>query len=472
MRARRTKRKESDIRRHQPAEKIATPFSPLPISVPTASRCACGGGCPTCQARTMGMKVSSPEDAQERQATQVARQVGGQTANTTPARDKDEVVTSSAASGASPVPKSSGQPLDPATRSFMEPRLGFDLSPVLLHTDAAAALSAQSLGAHAYTVGTHIVFGKNQYKPGTASGNQLLAHELVHAIQQTHGSGARDPGGRTNLLQADSIIQRDYALEPPHPEAAPAVALTPAQMVDAIAANERMLGAAGVDAIREIRDVLGVSPEPAVVDEEFVNAVLQWQAEQGLPEDGRLGPRSARPLFREIGAEGGSCRVKSGPTYTPGGTFAAVPAGGRDDAHFRMAAEFESDLSAMIFPSCCEVRQFIRWNAAAAASFTGGTVPHAGFPAAHPSDSWIEDRNGADTLRYGRRVGLSGGVAGNRYLDATGATNQAFGHIFQGEDFPGGPAALAGQWRFLLKVVDVCNGGTTVGTQDVIRINW
>lgn len=45
-------------------------------------------------------------------------------------------------------------------------------------------------------------------------------------------------------------------------------------------------------------------------------------------------------------------------------------------------------------------------------------------------------------------------------------------HIYEGQDDPGGAAALAGQWRFLLKVVDVCNGGTTVGTQDVIRINW
>jgi Domain of unknown function (DUF4157) len=80
--------------------------------------------------------------------------------------------------------QSNGQPLDPATRAFMEPRLGYDLSPVRLHTDSQATEMAQALNAKAFTVGRDIVFAAGQYQPGTRTGQHLLAHELTHFIQQ------------------------------------------------------------------------------------------------------------------------------------------------------------------------------------------------------------------------------------------------------------------------------------------------
>ncbi len=79
---------------------------------------------------------------------------------------------------------SSGKPLDAGTRAFMEPRFGQDFSNVRVHTDARAAESAQAVNALAYTVGRDVVFGMGQYAPATSSGRQLLAHELVHTIQQ------------------------------------------------------------------------------------------------------------------------------------------------------------------------------------------------------------------------------------------------------------------------------------------------
>src|SRR5262249_44442158 len=36
----------------------------------------------------------------------------------------------------------------------------------------------------AYTVGPHVVFGADQYSPGTSTGRRLLAHELAHVVQQ------------------------------------------------------------------------------------------------------------------------------------------------------------------------------------------------------------------------------------------------------------------------------------------------
>jgi Domain of unknown function (DUF4157) len=81
--------------------------------------------------------------------------------------------------------KSLGQPLDTSTRTFMESRFSHNFSGVRVHTDAEAAESAQAVNALAYTVGQNVVFGVGQYAPGTGSGRRLLAHELVHTIQQS-----------------------------------------------------------------------------------------------------------------------------------------------------------------------------------------------------------------------------------------------------------------------------------------------
>ena len=81
-----------------------------------------------------------------------------------------------------------GAPLDPATRSFFEPRFGRSFSHIRVHTDSTAAASAQAIGARAYTRGPHIVFAGGSYQTTTAAGRHLLAHELAHTAQQEHGA--------------------------------------------------------------------------------------------------------------------------------------------------------------------------------------------------------------------------------------------------------------------------------------------
>ncbi|HNP73666.1 MAG TPA: DUF4157 domain-containing protein, partial [Kouleothrix sp.] len=76
--------------------------------------------------------------------------------------------------------QSGGQPLDDTTRAFMEPRFGRDFGHVRIHTDSTAARSAEAVSAHAYTVGSDVVFGAGQYRPGTDNGKRLIAHELTH----------------------------------------------------------------------------------------------------------------------------------------------------------------------------------------------------------------------------------------------------------------------------------------------------
>jgi hypothetical protein len=83
--------------------------------------------------------------------------------------------------------RSPGQPLDVDTRTVMESRFCHDFSQVRVHTDAKAAESAQALDALAYTVGRDVVFGSGQYSPETSAGQNLLAHELAHVVQQGDG---------------------------------------------------------------------------------------------------------------------------------------------------------------------------------------------------------------------------------------------------------------------------------------------
>ena len=80
-----------------------------------------------------------------------------------------------------------GQKLASTTRAEMESRFGFDFSRVRLFSDERAAASAKTLGADAYTVGPNIVFASGRYQPTSHDGQQLLAHELAHVVQQSSG---------------------------------------------------------------------------------------------------------------------------------------------------------------------------------------------------------------------------------------------------------------------------------------------
>ena len=98
-----------------------------------------------------------------------------------------------------------GRPLDSATRSYMEPRFGYDFSNVRVHTDDKAALAARSINAVSYTSGTDIAFDSGRYAPHSAQGRQLLAHELTHVAQQSHGFADQ---GRT-VAPANSAAEHE-----------------------------------------------------------------------------------------------------------------------------------------------------------------------------------------------------------------------------------------------------------------------
>jgi Domain of unknown function (DUF4157) len=94
---------------------------------------------------------------------------------------------------------SPGQPLPANVADEMGSRFQFDFGRVRIHSDTQAAESAKQVGARAYTVGQHVVFGAGRYRPATDTGNKLLAHELTHVVQQ-HA----DVSGRREIPMLDS----------------------------------------------------------------------------------------------------------------------------------------------------------------------------------------------------------------------------------------------------------------------------
>lgn len=100
--------------------------------------------------------------------------------------------------------RSGGHPLDNATRTDMESRLGADFSDVRIHNDAAAKASAAEVGAHAYTSGNHVVIGDG------GNDKHTLAHELTHVIQQRQGPVAgMDNGAGLSISDPSDRFERE-----------------------------------------------------------------------------------------------------------------------------------------------------------------------------------------------------------------------------------------------------------------------
>lgn len=78
-----------------------------------------------------------------------------------------------------------GHSLGQGIRIFMDSRFGHHFSQVGIHSNASAAESAPPLNARAYALGPNLVFETGQRSPNSYEWEQLPAHELVHAVQQS-----------------------------------------------------------------------------------------------------------------------------------------------------------------------------------------------------------------------------------------------------------------------------------------------
>jgi hypothetical protein len=102
--------------------------------------------------------------------------------------------------------------------------MGHDFSDVRVHDDSSATQSAQAVNAHAYTVGSNIVFQRDQYDPSSAAGKTTLAHELTHVVQQRSGpvDGTSAPGGikvsdPSDRFEREASANADRVMSSPAP---------------------------------------------------------------------------------------------------------------------------------------------------------------------------------------------------------------------------------------------------------------
>lgn len=92
-----------------------------------------------------------------------------------------------------------GQPLETAFQEQMSQATGQDLSSVKVHTSPESDELNQQLNAKAFTTGSDIFFSQGAYQPGSSSGQELIAHELTHVVQQSTGAV---PGGSRMTVNA------------------------------------------------------------------------------------------------------------------------------------------------------------------------------------------------------------------------------------------------------------------------------
>ncbi|KUO05415.1 eCIS core domain-containing protein [Streptomyces caeruleatus] len=201
-----------------------------------------------------------------------------------------------AANSRTPEPKDivsgAGQPLDPGVRRELEERLGHDLSRVRLHTDRDAGQLTELLGADAVAVGQDIFFREGTFKPGTDEGRRLLAHELLHTVQNPHGLGTLRAGRE---LGAVSVPQQAIEREA---EAAAQNLVRPSRTgpqestadVAEDQATPGWLRYATVDADRNRAEAL----DPATLVDRLANSLVR--SLRGDPED--LSQRTRKQLAR------------------------------------------------------------------------------------------------------------------------------------------------------------------------------
>lgn len=156
------------------------------------------------------LEVGAVDDPLERAADRVALLVTGASLQYAPA-----------VAGGAPVPgggdagpgvaqavgrmRGQGRPVPERIRRRMETASGADLGGVRVHVGGESDRLNDTLGARAFTVGSDVFVRRSEYTPGTATGDALLAHELVHSLQQgaagpaSHRDGGHPHTGRPQV---------------------------------------------------------------------------------------------------------------------------------------------------------------------------------------------------------------------------------------------------------------------------------
>ena len=107
-----------------------------------------------------------------------------------------------------------GAPLPAPTLQRMSEAFGQSFDHVRVHTSGEANNLSRDVGAKAFTNQSDIFFRDGRYQPGTTQGDNLIAHELTHVVQQGQGlvpSGHQSAGrpGTGDIFEQEAQATAD-----------------------------------------------------------------------------------------------------------------------------------------------------------------------------------------------------------------------------------------------------------------------
>jgi hypothetical protein len=144
--------------------------------------------------------------------------------------------------------RGSGQTMDTDLQAKMGEAMGADFSGVKIHTDSQSDQMNRSIQAKAFTTGKDIFFRQGEYNPGSTGGQELLAHELTHTIQQnavsSHPSAAQTVQMATELEVRDKIQNVDLTGDILTSDAA-----IVSEMRDVLSGSGKLIMASDIDAL-------------------------------------------------------------------------------------------------------------------------------------------------------------------------------------------------------------------------------
>ncbi|MCA9997545.1 MAG: DUF4157 domain-containing protein [Anaerolineales bacterium] len=204
-----------------------------------------------------------------------------------------------------------GQPLADGVRQPMEQAFGADFSSVRIHTNGEANNLNQSLQARAFTTGQDIFFKEGEYNPNNSTGQQLLAHELTHIVQQGEMSIQKqtipDHTDQTETLLSDMTSHTEMASYP--------MLRRGSHNMDVIDLQE-LLNKANVSLHLVVDGIFGPKTQAAVI---------AFQQANGLSVDGIVGKNT----WKSLSSVTNSSSFSGSGVFTSQKQNAQVP---RDDA--------------------------------------------------------------------------------------------------------------------------------------------
>ncbi|BAZ23368.1 hypothetical protein NIES4073_42560 [Kalymmatonema gypsitolerans NIES-4073] len=214
-----------------------------------------------------------------------------------------------------------GRPLPDNVRSSMENAFGADFSGVKVHTDTHADQLNRSIQARAFTTGQDVFFRHGEFALGSKRGQELLAHELTHVVQQNGNavqpkSLAKHEKSKQNKLQSKTKLS-DCAEKTAIPEqnahSAPLAAKATsadASQPDELVQEQTLLAEAGSGEIQLQRQAAGggggvpTSPEDDPDYQQAVNNTQQVGEEQSdhepAEEEAENAQAAAEPPANEV----------------------------------------------------------------------------------------------------------------------------------------------------------------------------